>query len=145
MLASLFKFRGGVKPASHKDESTQAPIARAPLPAQLVVPLRQSAGGTPRSIAVAADGRLLVSGDVGQGGQFFGSFTTYAYVGEGTADLDGDGIPNAVEASEGRNYRQRDNDVLASARRRSSTRPSPSTCSIAVVARPCGSTCFTRR
>jgi electron transport complex protein RnfC len=48
MLASLFKFKGGVKPASHKDESTRTPIARAPLPPRLVVPLRQSAGGTPR-------------------------------------------------------------------------------------------------
>ena len=26
MLASLFTFKGGVKPASHKDESTRTPI-----------------------------------------------------------------------------------------------------------------------
>ena len=50
MLATLFKFKGGVKPASHKDESTQTPIARAPLPPLLVVPLRQSAGGTPQPL-----------------------------------------------------------------------------------------------
>lgn len=50
MLATLFKFKGGVKPASHKDESTQTPIAPAPLPPLLVVPLRQSAGGTPQPL-----------------------------------------------------------------------------------------------
>ena len=43
MIASLFSFKGGVKPAAHKDESAQAPIAQAPLPHRLVVPLRQSA------------------------------------------------------------------------------------------------------
>ncbi len=53
MLATLFKFKGGVKPASHKDESTLAPIARAPLPPRLVVPLRQSAGGTPQPLVTA--------------------------------------------------------------------------------------------
>ena len=53
MLASLFKFRGGVKPASHKDESTQAPIICAPLPTRLVVPLRQSAGGMPQPLVSA--------------------------------------------------------------------------------------------
>jgi len=61
MLATLFKFRGGVKPASHKDESTQAPIARAPLPAQLVVPLRQSAGGTPQPLVSA--GQKVLKGE----------------------------------------------------------------------------------
>ncbi len=61
MLASLFKFRGGVKPASHKDESTQAPIARAPLPSRLVVPLRQSAGGTPQPLVAA--GQKVLKGE----------------------------------------------------------------------------------
>jgi electron transport complex protein RnfC len=61
MLAALFKFRGGVKPASHKDESTRAPIARAPLPAQLVVPLRQSAGGTPQPLVKA--GQKVLKGE----------------------------------------------------------------------------------
>ena len=49
MLASLFTFRGGVKPASHKDESSHIPISPAPLPDLLVVPLRQSAGGAPQA------------------------------------------------------------------------------------------------
>ena len=61
MLASLFKFKGGVKPASHKDESTRTPIARAPLPPRLVVPLRQSAGGTPRPLVKA--GRRVLKGE----------------------------------------------------------------------------------
>ncbi|MDT3735970.1 MAG: electron transport complex subunit RsxC [Denitratisoma sp.] len=61
MLASLFKFRGGVKPASHKDESTRAPIVRAPLPARLVVPLRQSAGGTPLPLVKA--GQKVLKGE----------------------------------------------------------------------------------
>jgi electron transport complex protein RnfC len=61
MLAALFKFRGGVKPASHKDESTRAPIVRAPLPARLVVPLRQSAGGTPQPLVAA--GQKVLKGE----------------------------------------------------------------------------------
>ncbi|MBI4987786.1 MAG: electron transport complex subunit RsxC [Rhodocyclales bacterium] len=61
MIAALFKFRGGVKPASHKDESTQAPIARAPLPPRLIVPLRQSAGGTPQPLVTA--GQKVLKGE----------------------------------------------------------------------------------
>ena len=61
MLATLFKFKGGVKPASHKDESTRAPIARAPLPPRLVVPLRQSAGGTPQPLVSA--GQKVLKGE----------------------------------------------------------------------------------
>jgi electron transport complex protein RnfC len=56
MLATLFKFRGGVKPDAHKDESTRTPIAaRAAAGSRLVVPLRQSAGGTP--LALVGPGR----------------------------------------------------------------------------------------
>jgi electron transport complex protein RnfC len=61
MLATLFKFKGGVKPASHKDESTHAPIARAPLPSRLVVPLRQSAGGMPQPLVSA--GQKVLKGE----------------------------------------------------------------------------------
>ena len=43
----LFKFKGGVKPETHKAPSVQQPIARAPLPPLLVVPLHQSIGGVP--------------------------------------------------------------------------------------------------
>jgi electron transport complex protein RnfC len=61
VIATLFNFRGGVKPASHKDESTHAPIARAPLPPRLVVPLRQSAGGTPQPLVSA--GQKVLKGE----------------------------------------------------------------------------------
>lgn len=43
MIAKLFNFKGGVKPASHKDESANTPIRTAPLPSHLIIPLRQSA------------------------------------------------------------------------------------------------------
>ena len=49
-ISSLFRFKGGVKPDSHKDESAQTPIQRAPLPSQLIVPLRQSARAVARCV-----------------------------------------------------------------------------------------------
>ncbi|MEZ5613708.1 MAG: electron transport complex subunit RsxC [Rhodocyclaceae bacterium] len=61
MIATLFKFKGGVKPASHKDESTQVPIARAPLPPRLIVPLRQNAGETPQPLVAA--GQKVAKGE----------------------------------------------------------------------------------
>ncbi|MBK5915659.1 electron transport complex subunit RsxC [Rhodocyclus purpureus] len=42
-MIQLFKFRGGIKPASNKDVSSSAAIAKAPLPARLYLPLRVSA------------------------------------------------------------------------------------------------------
>lgn len=61
MIATLFSFKGGVKPASHKDESAQAPITAAPLPPRLIVPLRQSAGGTPLPLVKA--GQRVLKGE----------------------------------------------------------------------------------
>jgi electron transport complex protein RnfC len=61
VIATLFKFKGGVKPASHKDESTQVPIARAPLPPRLIVPLRQNAGETPQPLVAA--GQKVAKGE----------------------------------------------------------------------------------
>ena len=61
MLATLFKFEGGVKPDSHKDESSQAPIAAAPVPARLVVPLRQSAGSAP--LPLVQPGQKVLKGE----------------------------------------------------------------------------------
>jgi electron transport complex protein RnfC len=61
MLATLFKFRGGVKPDAHKDESTRTPIAAAPLPARLVVPLRQNAGSAP--LALVGPGQKVLKGE----------------------------------------------------------------------------------
>ncbi|MCA0185201.1 MAG: electron transport complex subunit RsxC [Proteobacteria bacterium] len=50
MLRKLFSFHGGVKPATHKEQSTLAPIASVPLPDRLVIPLHQSVGGHPRPL-----------------------------------------------------------------------------------------------
>ena len=43
MIGRLFRFHGGIKPDAHKNESCTPAIRRAPLPARLIVPLRQSA------------------------------------------------------------------------------------------------------
>jgi electron transport complex protein RnfC len=45
MLQRLFSFKGGVKPQTHKAPSVQEPIAMAPVPSRLYVPLHQSIGG----------------------------------------------------------------------------------------------------
>lgn len=44
----LHRFRGGVKPATHKQETADRPIRQIPLPQRLIVPLHQSLGGTPK-------------------------------------------------------------------------------------------------
>ena len=51
----LFKFSGGVKPATNKTQSTTLPIAQAPLVKRYIVPLHQSVGGTPRPIVKVGD------------------------------------------------------------------------------------------
>ena len=50
MLQHLFKFKGGVKPDTHKTPSVHAPIGIAPLPSILIVPLHQSIGGQPQPL-----------------------------------------------------------------------------------------------
>ena len=54
-MFSLFKFKGGVKPQTHKAESAGAPIGQTPLPAQLIVPLHQSIGGFARPLVKTGD------------------------------------------------------------------------------------------
>jgi len=49
-MLNLFKFNGGVKPPTNKTQSVQLPIAQAPIPSRLIVPLHQSIGGTPRPV-----------------------------------------------------------------------------------------------
>ena len=44
MIRKLFKFPGGVHPPQHKYETASAPIARASLPARLILPLHQHIG-----------------------------------------------------------------------------------------------------
>jgi electron transport complex protein RnfC len=67
MLMNLFKFKGGVKPPTNKTQSLTLPIAAAPLPSRLVVPLHQSIGGTPRPVVQAGDyvlkGQLIGQAD----------------------------------------------------------------------------------
>nr|MBL8412174.1 electron transport complex subunit RsxC [Dechloromonas sp.] len=67
MLMNLFKFKGGVKPPTNKTQSVGLPIAKAPLPSRLVVPLHQSIGGTPRPVVQAGDkvlkGQLIGEAD----------------------------------------------------------------------------------
>ncbi len=50
MSFSLFRFNGGVKPAYHKEASTQQAIQVAPLAREFVIPLHQSIGGPPRPL-----------------------------------------------------------------------------------------------
>jgi len=67
MLQRLFSFKGGVKPQTHKAPSVQQPIAQAPLPARLYVPLHQSIGGVPNPLVEAGDqvlkGQLIGGAD----------------------------------------------------------------------------------
>lgn len=54
-MSALFKFNGGVHPPTHKTESTAMPIEVLPLPARLVVPLRQHAGEAATAIVKPGD------------------------------------------------------------------------------------------
>ncbi len=65
MLMNLFKFKGGVKPPTNKTQSLALPIAQAPLPSRLIVPLHQSIGGTPRPVVQAGD-KVLKGQLIGQ-------------------------------------------------------------------------------
>jgi len=65
MLPRLFRFRGGVKPPANKTQSAAPPIAAAPLPARLIVPLHQSVGGVPRPVVEAGD-RVLKGQLIGE-------------------------------------------------------------------------------
>ena len=68
-MFSLFKFKGGVKPQTHKAESAGTPIGQAPLPAQLIVPLHQSIGGFARPLVKAGD-RVLKGERIGEADQW---------------------------------------------------------------------------
>jgi electron transport complex protein RnfC len=64
MLRQLFRFNGGVKPAYHKEASTELPIATVPMPTELVIPLHQSIGGTPHPLVSPGD-RVLKGQRIG--------------------------------------------------------------------------------
>ena len=63
-MFQLFKFKGGVKPKTHKAPSVQAPIRTAPIPSRLVVPLHQSIGGQPTPLVEIGD-RVLKGQRIG--------------------------------------------------------------------------------
>ena len=55
MLQQLFRFKGGVKPETHKTSSVQMPIGRVPLAQRYIVPLHQSIGGTPEPLVAPGE------------------------------------------------------------------------------------------
>ena len=72
MLQRLFKFKGGVKPETHKTPSVQSPIAIAPLPSVLIVPLHQSIGGRAQPLVGAGD-RVLKGQRIGDADKWISS------------------------------------------------------------------------
>ncbi len=72
-MLQLFKFKGGVKPPSHKQESADTPIRMAPLPNRLIVPLRLNARASAEPLVSVNDtvckGQLIgnASGLMGTG------------------------------------------------------------------------------
>ncbi|MGA8863285.1 MAG: electron transport complex subunit RsxC [Gallionella sp.] len=54
-MRKLYQFHGGIHPPSNKAQSTAMPIAQAPLPSRLIVPLHQHAGETAKPIVKAGD------------------------------------------------------------------------------------------
>jgi electron transport complex protein RnfC len=54
-MRTLYPFHGGIHPSEHKSESTRQGIAVAPLPARLVVPLRQHSGSPAKALVSAGD------------------------------------------------------------------------------------------
>ena len=72
MLQQLFKFKGGVKPETHKRPSVSEPIAVAPIPPRLIVPLHQSIGGVPTPIVSVGD-RVLKGQCIGKADRWISS------------------------------------------------------------------------
>lgn len=54
-MRTLYQFHGGIHPPGNKEQSTQSGIARAPLPAKLVIPFRQHAGEAAKPIVRVGD------------------------------------------------------------------------------------------
>jgi electron transport complex protein RnfC len=67
MSRELFRFKGGVHPPEHKAESNGRPIHAAPLPRQLVIPLRQHIGNPAKPVVNVGDrvlkGQLIAEAD----------------------------------------------------------------------------------
>ena len=65
MNRTLYEFNGGVHPDEHKQVSTARPIALAPLPKQLVIPLSQHIGQAAKAIVSVGD-QVLKGQRIGQ-------------------------------------------------------------------------------
>ncbi|MDR2015339.1 MAG: electron transport complex subunit RsxC [Azoarcus sp.] len=65
MKARIFNPRGGVKPDSHKKESSESPIRHVPLPPRLAVLLIQGSQGSARTIVTVGD-RVLKGQCIGE-------------------------------------------------------------------------------
>jgi len=67
MSRELFKFKGGVHPPGHKDESNSRPIHPAPLPKKLVIPLHQHIGAPAKPVVEIGErvlkGQLIAAAD----------------------------------------------------------------------------------
>ncbi|HET9700018.1 MAG TPA: electron transport complex subunit RsxC [Burkholderiales bacterium] len=61
-MRRLHSFPGGIHPPEHKEQSTRLPIAAAPLPPKLVVPMQQHAGAAARPLV--APGERVLKGQV---------------------------------------------------------------------------------
>ncbi len=59
-MRTLFSFHGGVHPPTHKAESTRTPIALAPIPSKLIIPLWQHVGN--RSVPIVQVGERVLKG-----------------------------------------------------------------------------------
>lgn len=55
MSRELFTFKGGVHPPEHKSESNARPVHASPLPAKLVIPLRQHIGNPAKPVVSVGD------------------------------------------------------------------------------------------
>ncbi len=66
-MRTLYKFHGGVHPPEHKTESSRLPIAAAPLPQRLIMPLRQHIGNPATPIVKVGDhvlkGQMIAAAD----------------------------------------------------------------------------------
>ena len=60
LIAKLWKMRGGIHPAFHKEESTRLTIKQLSIPPQLIIPVQQSMGD--QSVLVVAVGDKVLKG-----------------------------------------------------------------------------------
>ncbi|WP_432698530.1 electron transport complex subunit RsxC [Marinobacterium sp. YM272] len=61
-MSKVFSFHGGIHPPENKKQSTRAPIGKAPLPAQLVIPMQQHIGGPADPLVSVGD--LVLKGQL---------------------------------------------------------------------------------